>query len=132
MDYAYDGVIRENKEFPVDAVVTISKSAVDFLVGKFKVFSTVDKIFKISNTLKTTLNNLSAADEIIDYRDNPIIYNEVEKHITSEKFNPNRDEQIRLYGGLLKTMGIIIEDEPNGKNVWFGMGNSASAEFPSE
>lgn len=129
MDYAYDGVIRENKEFPVDAVVTISKSAVDFLVGKFKVFSTVDKIFKISNTLKTTLNNLSAADEIIDYRDNPIIYNEVEKHITSEKFNPNRDEQIRLYGGLLKTMGIIIEDEPNGKNVWFGMGNSASAEF---
>lgn len=128
MDYEYNGVVRKNKSFPTGSAVALAKSAFSFVTGLVSNVPIVGTAFSMAKTLMSYEKNFMAAANIIDYIDHPITYDEVEKHITSQNFNSNRDEQIRNYGGLLKNMGMIV-NTPDDSSIWFGAGNSSKGLF---
>ena len=132
MDFEYNGVVRENKEFPGESAITLAKSTFDFIVGSVTPVSAVGTAFKLANTLIKDVDKadkiISAGTDVFDYIQNPISFDSVEKHITSQNYNANRDEQIRNYGGLLKNMELIV-NTPESKSIWFGAGNSSSCTF---
>ncbi len=130
MDYAYNGIVRENKEFPLDSVVTLAKPVFDYIVGSIPGVSTVVKgLETVINTVKSAQKYALAFSNIVDYIDNPTMDVSQEKPITSTAFNANRDEQIQNYGMLLKSTGLIVKTDPNEKSVWYGIGNSATVVF---
>ena len=129
MDYEYDGVVREKKDFPTDAVVSLGETAISFFAGVLKSVPVVGTLFTCADALISVGNIVKPVFEIGDYLTNPTVYNNVEKHITSENFNPNRDKQINYYGGLLKNMGMVINTTSDEKSIWFGSGNRATGVF---
>ena len=129
MDYMYDGIVRDENDFPADSVATLAKSAFSFLTGAVKPVPIIGTAFSTIKTIISLGDNIMASSDVIDYYQNSVSYNTVEKHITSQNFNANRDEQIRSYGGLLKNMGIIVNTTIDGEGIWYGEGNSASAIF---
>ncbi len=129
MDYEYDGIVRENKEFPTDAVVSVGKNAINIIGGALKNFPVIGNVFSFNKILKSVSGFISPVFELFDYKYNPLIDVSVEKHITATLFNANKDEQIKNYGGLIKNLCLTIKTTADEKNIWFGMGHSAVGQF---
>lgn len=135
-DYSYNGVYRENGEFPlVDTAISLLEViawGVGCVVPAASVLGiALPKIVKLLNIADAVTDGISLVQDLFDSTAQLV---ETEKKITATCFYQNRDDQLEHYKDsegnpqLMRTAALACNTDTD-KSVWFGVGHDVTGYF---